>query len=131
MDLCIPVEQDLGLNSPICAHFGSAPLMAFVNPDTGSFRAKARQASEHGGCAPLALLSGEQLRGVVVSGIGRGALLKLFQLGVPVYQTTDETVADAIGALRSGKLQRLDHDAACCGGHQHGEGHGCGCGDHD
>ena len=35
MNLCIPVEQDAGPESPVCAHFGSAPLFLLVNTESG------------------------------------------------------------------------------------------------
>ncbi len=34
MNICIPVNEDKGLQSPVCAHFGSAP--AFMIVDTES-----------------------------------------------------------------------------------------------
>lgn len=36
MNLCIPVTQDLGLQSPVCMHFGSAPLFLIVDTDSGA-----------------------------------------------------------------------------------------------
>ena len=34
MNLCIPVESDEGLNSRVCAHFGSAPAFLIVELET-------------------------------------------------------------------------------------------------
>ncbi len=133
MNTCIPVERDLGLESPICMHFGSAPLMMFVDTETGQTKTKAREAGGHGSCAPLALLAGEAVDAVIIGGIGRGALIQLLNSGLPVYQSGAATVSQALSALKSGNLERLDHGAACCGGHEHTRDHehSCGCGNHD
>jgi predicted Fe-Mo cluster-binding NifX family protein len=102
-----------------------------VDSETGECRAKPRAATGHGGCAPLALLAGEEIQGVLVGGIGRGALLQLLRMGIALYETADETVANALTSLKAGQLRRLDDGASCCGGHEHGQDHQCGCENHD
>jgi len=120
--LCIPVEKDLGLESPVCGHFGSAPCFMIVDAETGAHRAIENRNThhQHGGCAPLAALSGEQVDGWVVGGIGTGALRKLEATGVPVLRAEHRTVASTLVAYQAGTLRPVDPASACAGhGHDH------------
>ena len=126
MNICIPVNEDRGPQSPVCAHFGSAPVFLIVDTESGSSRAVINQNQHHahGMCQPLASLSDEQLDAVVVGGIGRGALEKLRAAGIMVFQSEFDTVEKTVQAYRDGGL-RLVTPASACGGHAHGgQGHG-------
>jgi predicted Fe-Mo cluster-binding NifX family protein len=120
--ICIPVNQDQGLASAVCAHFGSAPFFMLVDTDTGACRALANlnQHHAHGMCQPLAALGGEQIDAIVVGGIGMGALSKLMAAGMGVFRAEHATVEETVAALRNGQLQAMTPAAAC--GH-HGHGH--------
>ena len=48
MNICIPVEQDQGLQSQVCAHFGSAPAFLIVATDSGDCRAIDNKNQHHG-----------------------------------------------------------------------------------
>lgn len=121
MNLCFPVEEDAGLDSPVCAHFGSAPVFLVVDTEAGACRALPNHNTHHGHgmCAPLASLQGQQIDGVVVGGIGRGALTKLEAAGIAVYLASHPTVAETVSAFKAGTLVRVDPDRACAG-HGHG-----------
>lgn len=126
MNVCIPVTEDRGLASPVSPHFGSAPLFLVVDTDTGSCRAVANRNEhhDHGMCRPLSSLTGERLDGIVVGGIGRGALGKLQAAGLRVYRSEAPTVEAAVAALRAGTLPEVTPAEACA---QHGNGpHGHG-----
>lgn len=122
MFICIPVNEDKGLQSSVCAHFGSAPAFLIVDTDSGSCRAIVNQNQHHGHgmCAPLASLQGERIDGMVVGGIGMGALGKLMAAGIRVYRATHPTVAETVSALQAGVLEPVRPDQACA---HHGEGH--------
>jgi predicted Fe-Mo cluster-binding NifX family protein len=122
MNICIPVEEDLGLKSPVCAHFGSAPLFLIVDTDSLGCRAVVNGNLHHGHgmCMPLASLQGEQLDGMVVGGIGMGALQKLTAAGIQVYLARHPTVEETIQALKAGQLELVQPGQACA---QHGHGH--------
>jgi predicted Fe-Mo cluster-binding NifX family protein len=127
--ICIPIEQDNGLQSPVCAHFGSAPAFMIVDSDSGDCRALPNYNLHQGGgtCQPLAVLQGEQIDAMVVGGIGMGALNKLNAASVQVYVSTYATVAEILAALKDGTLQLMQPDMACAGQSQgggHGGGHG-------
>lgn len=122
MNICIPVNEDQGLQSEVCAHFGSAPAFMIVDTDSGSCRAIANRNQHHGHgmCAPLASLEGESIDGMVVGGIGMGALNKLMAAGIRVFMAEHATVAETIAAYKAGALQPVHPGMACAHhGHQH------------
>ncbi len=124
MNLCVPIEADSGLVSPVCAHFGSAPAFMIVEAETGSYRVivNTNQHHGHGMCAPLQTLQGEQIDGMVVGGIGMGALNKLNAAGITVYAAQHATVAAVLEAFKSGSLAVMQPGMACAA-HGHGHGH--------
>lgn len=128
MKLCIPVQSDRGLDSPVHAHFGSAPSFLIVDTDDGSARAlpNGERHHAHGGCSPVAALAGERVDAVVVGGIGAGALAKLHAAAIPVYASGHRTVAETLAAWKAGTLVLAQLETACAG-HGHG-GHGQGGG---
>ena len=119
--ICIPVIEDKGLESAVSSHFGSAPLFMMVDSVSGGCRAISNhnQHHEHGMCTPLASLQGESIDGMVVGGIGRGALNKLMAAGVRVYIAEGPTVAEVMSAFRAGTLRMMQPDMACAH-HEHG-----------
>ncbi|MCP4674927.1 MAG: diguanylate cyclase [Deltaproteobacteria bacterium] len=131
MKICIPIDEDKGLRSPVCAHFGSAPLFMVIDTDTGNCQTieNKNKIHQHGKCQPLSSFTGVALDGVVVGGIGKGALNKLRAAGVQVFLSKLATVDEAIAAHKAGTLE-LVTPATACGHHDHGDGEGCGHG-HD
>ena len=115
MNICIPVTEDRGAASPVCAHFGSAPLFLIVDTESGACRAVPNRNAhhDHGMCAPLDALAGERLDGIVVGGIGTGALAKLGAAGLRVYRAEHATVGEAVAALEAGALRTVDPAIAC------------------
>ncbi len=125
MNICIPVTENRGTDSPVCAHFGSAPIFMIVNSETGAMKAiaNANEHHAHGMCQPLKWLAGEDLDALVVGGIGRGAMMKLAAGGIDVYLSRLGSVGETLDALKKGQLAKASLDAACGG---HGGGGGCG-----
>jgi len=130
MNICIPVNADEGLASPVCAHFGSAPFFMIIDTASGACRAlpNGNQHHAHGMCQPLAALAGENLDAIVVGGIGMGALSKLLAAGLEVYQAQHPTVERTLAALEAGQLRGMSPDAACGGHHGQSDGQGQGHG---
>jgi predicted Fe-Mo cluster-binding NifX family protein len=131
MNICIPVTEDKGLESTVSGHFGSAPLFIVVNTESKACRAlpNLTHSHGHGACQPLASLAGQAIDGVVVGGIGMGALAKLQAGGIRVYQANVATVGAALDAFEGGMLQEVTPATACAhhghGAHDHGpHGHG-------
>jgi predicted Fe-Mo cluster-binding NifX family protein len=132
MNICIPVTEDRGLDSPVCAHFGSAPIFMIVDTESGSLRAIPNRNLHdgHGMCRPLEALAGENLDGMVVGGIGMGALGKLQAARVSVFLSQHGTVGETLAAFRAGSLEPVTPRTACShrGQGQHGPGKDRGCG---
>ena len=122
MNICIPVTEDNGAASPVSPHFGSAPLFMIVDTDSGACRAVPNRNTHHGHgmCTPLASLAGESIDGMVVGGIGMGALAKLGAAGVRVFRSEHATVEDTVAAFRAGSLKTMSPDMACAH-HGHGQ----------
>lgn len=122
MNICVPIEADHGLQSPVCAHFGSAPGFMMVDTDSGACRAivNGNQHHGHGMCAPLQSLAGERIDGMVVGGIGMGALNKLLAANIQVYRAEQTTVAEVVAACKAGTLKLMLPGQACA---HHGHGH--------
>jgi len=126
MNICIPIDENKGLQSQVCAHFGSAPVFLIVDTDNGTCRAipNKNQHHDHGMCTPLASLEGEAIDGMVVGGIGMGALNKLMMAGIRVFLSEHPTVQETVAAFKAGTLKPMQPGMAC-GHHGHGpHGHG-------
>lgn len=122
MFVCIPIEENQGLQSRVCAHFGATPEFLIVDTDTSSYRSipNKNQHHSHGMCAPLASLEGERIDAMVVGGIGMGALDKLMMAGIRVFMAEHETAGETIAALATGALMPVQPGQACAGhGHEH------------
>ena len=126
MKLCIPVEENLGLDSPVCAHFGSAPFFLIVDSESEESETIVNTGAHHahGMCRPLALLEDREIDCMVVGGIGRGALLKLQAADIGVYRTQHPTVRATVDAFRSGSLNPVTLQDVCAG-HNHAPGPTC------
>lgn len=123
MNICIPVNNDQGLSSTVCGHFGSAPFFMIVDAESGACRALANQNQHHthGMCQPLAALAAEPIDAIVVGGIGAGALGKLMAAGMGVFRADHPTVDRTVEAFKRGELRGISMDGTC--GHTHGQSH--------
>jgi predicted Fe-Mo cluster-binding NifX family protein len=116
MNICIPVIQDSGLESPVSKHFGLAPLLMVVNTENGNCRVVLNRNHNylHWRCQPLLSLAGKHIDGMIVGGIGMGALEKIQAAHVNVYLSEFETVAATIAAYKAGRLKLVTSQTACC-----------------
>jgi predicted Fe-Mo cluster-binding NifX family protein len=129
MKLCFPVVQDQGLDSVVYGHFGSAPRFLVVDAATGqtSLVDNSDKVHEHGACNPARSVAGLDIEGIVVGGIGRGALISLNRAGFRVFQAQGELVRDNLTVLQGAGLQEFA-PGSVCGGHSHaGQDQGGGC----
>lgn len=124
MRIGIPIEEDRGQDSPICAHFGGAPAFLVVDTEQDTYESisNAHEHEAHGQCVPVDLLGEQKLDVMLVSGIGRGAMMKLGALGVRIYRAQGETARDSVRALLTQLPPELGADHAC-EGHDHGGCH--------
>ena len=117
MHICIPIDSDQGLQSPVCPHFGSAPAFLVVDTNSGACRAipNNNQHHSHGMCMPLDALKGESIDALVVSGIGMGALNKVRAANMSVYVSKHATVGATVDAFKTGTLVEMQPGMACSG----------------
>lgn len=116
MDICIPVTQDSGLESPVSEHFGLAPLLMVVNTENGNCRVVLNRNHNylHWLCQPLLSLAGKHIDGMIVGGIGMGALEKIQAAHIVVYLSEFATVRATVVAYKAGLLRLVTPQTACC-----------------
>lgn len=122
MKICFPVQKNEGLGSRVYNHFGSAPMFIVVDTETNNVLTinNKDQHHSHGACNPIKALDGQSVDAVVVGGIGAGALNRLNQAGIRVYQAKAPTVEENILMFKAKSLFEF-MPRHCCGGHSHGK----------
>ena len=125
MRICIPTEDDRGMDSRVSDHFGSAPCFTFFDTATGGLdvRANAHEEHEPGQCNPTAAVRSGAARVIVCRGLGRRALERLQESGIEVFVTRETTTRSALEAYAAGRLDAMNPGQAC-GGHQDCDHHG-------
>jgi predicted Fe-Mo cluster-binding NifX family protein len=123
MQICIPIAEDLGLNSRVHDHFGSAPRFMIVDTESAACHAVENHDRRHGHgmCQPLKALANQAIDAIVVGGIGQRALGRLERRHMRVYQSEHTTVGETVAALKAGSLRPVSADDACSGhaAHRH------------
>ena len=124
MKVCFPIEKDQGLASVVFGHFGSAPMFLLVDTEVNQSTVitNSDQHHSHGACNPLKALSGQQIDGIVVGGIGAGALHPLQRSGLRVFKAQGATVQENLEMIAGNSLPEFTAQDSCSG---HGSGHGC------
>ncbi len=121
MKVCMPVEDNQGLESILCGHFGSAPGYMLFDTESGQLESVDNKNEHHeGGCNPMASFAGIDMDFLVVAGIGGGALMKLNQAGIRVFQAAGRTIKENIDVLNQQGLPEFTMQQTC-------QGHGGGC----
>jgi predicted Fe-Mo cluster-binding NifX family protein len=125
MKVCFPVAEEEGLNSEVYGHFGSAPVFIIVDTKDNHVTTinNKDQHHAHGACNPLKALNNQQVDAIVVGGIGAGALTKLNQQGIKVFQAQAQKVKENIKLLKDHILTEFTMQHTCAG---HGQGISCG-----
>lgn len=124
MKVCIPVKENKGMDSIPYGHFGSAPEFIICDLTTGEISSinNGDLGHEHGKCQPIKALEGNKVDAIIVGGIGRGAIIKLNEMGTKVYRGLNDTVKNNLKFLKENSLIEISINDAC--GHNHGDG-GC------
>ena len=125
MNICIPSQDDRGLDSEVNGHFGSAPWFTFVNTGTGEVETIQNPAchTREGGCHHVGMLSQRGVEAVIVTGIGRRAWTGLRDAGIKVYSAPEAGVRDVVRALNQGAAVRVEFASTCSGGFQKSHRH--------
>jgi predicted Fe-Mo cluster-binding NifX family protein len=116
--IAIPSMNDSGIESDICAHFGSCEYFTLVKISKGNaHEVKAIDNGTHDGehncAAPADLLKSHKVDAVIVSGIGGKPLFSLKNNGIRVFGGAFGRVADALEDYKSGTLDELTDRGTC------------------
>lgn len=121
MIVAVPLETSEGLDSMICEHFGSAPLYAVYDTESGRLRIvdNSNSGHVHGQCSPIDVFSQNSITTVLCKGIGARAIGKLKMLNIDVYVAEGlSTLTEALNAYKRGLMRKVDAEDAC-------QAHGC------
>lgn len=115
MRICIPIQEDKGLDSIVYNHFGSAPFFLIYDLEKEEMKVIENEDLHHahGMCQPLKALGGETVEAILVGGIGAGALMKLNNQGVSAYRVTDGTALQNIERLKRNELAVFSVNNSC------------------
>jgi len=115
MKICIPVENNEGLESKVYGHFGSAPCFLIYDTDKETFEAidNTDRQHIHGMCHPLKALDNQAINAVICVGMGVRAVQKLNEGGIRAYKVEGKTVAEVIKLYTKGALEEITVDTAC------------------
>jgi len=116
MRICIPTENNDGLQSIVYGHFGSAPYFIIYDTESKSIEVINNRDThhEHGQCNPLSSFDRTPVDMLVTGGIGMRALEKLNAGGIRAYRTTTEkTVSEVISRQAENRLVEITPDDAC------------------
>jgi len=114
----VPLDEQAGQNSKVCAHFGSAPFYAVADTeaDTIEIIPNASIHHDHDQCTPAVFFSGLGINVLLCNGIGAGAVAKLQAMGIDVYMSP--TLEEALKRFSSGILRKITPQQTC-------QGHSC------
>lgn len=127
MRICIPTDDDRGLQATAAGHFGRAPFFTVVDLDSDEMEVVPNPGCRHKEhrLHHIHQLKGHRVDAVICSGVGRRAWAALTEAGIDVLGAPGQTVAARVEAVRSGAAQPVTERDSCGGphGHQRGPGH--------
>ena len=121
MKIIVPLEEQSGVQSKVCAHFGSAPFYAVADTEAGSFEIiiNTSMHHDHGQCTPADYFAELGVSALICIGIGAGAIAKLRMMGIEVYMASmGANLEEVLAAFSHGTLTKVTPQHAC-------QGHGC------
>jgi predicted Fe-Mo cluster-binding NifX family protein len=124
MVLCIPINENNGLESLVYSHFGSASTFILYDNETSEYDIidNSNQNHVHGACHPMDSINGKNVDAILVGGIGARAIDKLNAKNIKVYQATTDTVQRNIDMFNNSLLKQFTLQDACA---HHNHGRGC------
>lgn len=116
MKIAIPVEKDMGLDSIVYGHFGSAPYYLIYDTETSSMTIIDNTTKDHthGQCTPASELAELGVNAIACNGMGMRAINKLNAEGIKVlFAQSAQTSKQIIDAVNIGALNSISEDEAC------------------
>ena len=121
MKIAFPIKENMGMDSPVYGHFGSAPYFIIVDIESGEYESVVNPSRDHlhGQCEPLAAFSGKNIDAVTSGGMGAGALMKLSTAGIKAFHAVEGTVSENLELVKSGILPLFAENQTCAGHDNH------------
>ncbi|MFA6079477.1 MAG: NifB/NifX family molybdenum-iron cluster-binding protein [Candidatus Omnitrophota bacterium] len=109
MKICIPTEDNEGLNAKVDSHFGSAQFFTVYDTETKAVSTidNTNAYLSQGMCHSIGVLGTASIDAVVCQGIGMGAVQKLNEVKIKAYRASGETVADIIKKYESNEAVEI------------------------
>jgi predicted Fe-Mo cluster-binding NifX family protein len=134
MKICIPTEDDHGLEAVLAGHYGRAPYFTLIDTDTQDVKSVpnpgCHRSDDHDrNCHHIDILQAHQVGAVVGGHIGHRAATGLRAAGIEVWSSPSSHARDALRAYQEGTLEPAPVGGGCEGGrhgHRHGPGRGRG-----
>jgi predicted Fe-Mo cluster-binding NifX family protein len=120
--IAIPSMNNGGLESDVCAHFGSCEYFIIVDVqdqaiiDIGTINNMSPD-GEHNCPVPSLILNSHNFETVLVSGIGGRPLISLVENEIKVFAGAMGKVSDALQDYNNGMLQELSTNGTCSCSH--------------
>ncbi len=116
MKICIPTEEQKGLESMAYGHFGSAPYFVIYDTTSKDFEVlnNGNAEHEHGQCNPIQPLRDKGVEAVVVAGMGARALMNLNSMGIQVFRTSEsKSIKEIVSGFDSNNMDKLTMENSC------------------
>lgn len=122
--IAIPSNGQGGINGLRSGHFGHCDCFTFFDVEDGEIKeVSTLENLEHsqGGCmVPVNLLAGNNVKYLIVGGIGMRPLMGFRQVGIKVYHEDQQSeIKPVIDAMLQGKLKEIGDHQVCGGGGHH------------
>jgi predicted Fe-Mo cluster-binding NifX family protein len=119
--IAVPSNGAGGLDGTRAGHFGHCDVFTFIDVEDGKIKnVSVLQNEEHvqGGCmVPVNLLASNNVKALVVGGIGMRPLMGFKQVGIDVYHDAERAeIRPVVEDLIAGKLEEIQNDQVCGGG---------------
>ena len=116
--IAIPSMSDSGLESDVCAHFGSCEYFTIIDVQDKSIEgikavSNSSPDGEHNCAAPSTILKSQNVEIVLVSGIGGRPLMSLAENKIKVFAGAAGKISDAVQDYHKGLLRELSTNGTC------------------
>ena len=127
MRICIPTEDDRGLDAALSGHYGRAPYFTLIDTETEDVKSVpnpgCHERHHHDrDCHHIDILRAHGVEAVIGDHVGHRAAEGLRAAGIEVWCSPSTVARDALHAFRQGALAPLPVGAGCEGRHGHPHG---------